>query len=213
MSDPRPSSENTRAEILRAARQLFATRGIDQVTVRDIAADAGVTHALVHRYFGTKEEIVSEIIRREVLAASRTPVAPDQEGLTPLEIVRRMLLYGLTDARNTLLLIARAELAGLEPEKMLDGEHFRPIGLMADWLKQQQAQGGTRAPETPDAALVSAVVGGAVFSMQLLAPWLMAAVGLRPEDAVERREEIVDILMGLVTRAAGAPAEQSPQAE
>ena len=35
----------------------------------DIAAAAGVTHALVHRYFGTKEEMVAEILRREIGSA------------------------------------------------------------------------------------------------------------------------------------------------
>lgn len=212
MADSRPSSEQTRAEILRAARELFATRGIDRVTVRDVAAEAGVTHALVHRYFGAKEHMVAEILRREIVAASSLPVTTEPDSVEPLELVRRMLLYGLSDARNTLLLITRAELAGLEPEKMLTDKEFRPIGLMADWLEGVQASGG-RAPGAPDAALVSAVVGGAVFAMQTLAPWLMTAVGLQPEDAERRRDEILDILMGLVTRAAGLSPEQGAQTE
>jgi AcrR family transcriptional regulator len=212
MAGTRPSSERTRAEILRAARELFATRGIDQVTMRDIAAQAGVTHALVHRYFGTKEETVAEILRREVQAACALPVVPDPQAVDPMELVRRMILYGLTDARNTLLLITRAELAGLEPEKMITETDFRPIGLMADWLEGLQAAQG-RAPGAPDAALVSAVVGGAIFAMQALGPWLMTAVGLKPEDVESRREEILEILMTLVARAAGTPAEEPAKAK
>jgi AcrR family transcriptional regulator len=213
MADRRGSSEQTRADILRAARELFATRGIHEVTVRDIAAEAGVTHALVHRYFGTKEEMLAETLRREMHAVTALPVVPDPSAVAPLELVRLMLLYGLTDARNTLLLISRAELTGLEPEKMLDGEQFRPIGLMADWLRRQQTQTGGRAPGTPDAAILSAVVGGAIFAMQTLGPWLMTAVGLKPEDAAERREEMIDILMDLIARAAGTPAEEGAEAE
>lgn len=208
MGDPRGSSEKTRAAILRAARELFAARGLDTVTVRDIAAQAGVTHALVHRYFGTKEEVVAEILRREMQAASAIPVVTGLSAVDPLEVVRRMVLYGLTDARTSLQLITRAELAGLEPEKMLDENDFRPIGLMADWLKKQQAESGGRPPGAPDAALTGAVIGGVIFSMQILGPWLAAAVGLEPGDLDDRREEIVDILMELVRWAAGLPAQQ-----
>ena len=55
MGAPRGDSAVTRKVILAAARDLFATHGVDGVSVRQIAAAAGVNHALVHRYFGTKE--------------------------------------------------------------------------------------------------------------------------------------------------------------
>jgi AcrR family transcriptional regulator len=53
---PRGVSEVTKVEIRAAARRLFAERGVNGVTVREIAQAAGVTHGLVHRYFGTKED-------------------------------------------------------------------------------------------------------------------------------------------------------------
>jgi AcrR family transcriptional regulator len=210
MGEARGSSERTRGEILRAARELFATRGIAAVTVRDIAAEAGVTHALVHRYFGTKEEMLAEILRREVQAASSIPVVPDFTTGDPLEMIRRGLMFGLTDARNTILLIARAELSGLQPESMLTETEFRPIGLLADWLKERQVETGDESAELPDPALVSAVVGGAVFALQTLGPWLMTAVGLKPEDVAARRPEILAILMDVVTRAAGSAPGGTP---
>lgn len=50
-------SDRTRASILEAARALFAQRGYDGTTVRDVASEAGVDAALVIRYFGSKEEL------------------------------------------------------------------------------------------------------------------------------------------------------------
>jgi TetR/AcrR family transcriptional regulator, repressor for neighboring sulfatase len=209
MGDARGSSEKTRAEILRVARDLFATRGIATVTVRDVAAAAGVTHALVHRYFGTKKELVADVLRRELEAASALPVSQDPEAVDPFEMVRRLVLYGLSeDASDTLFLITRAEIAGLEPEKMLPKEQRTPIGIMTAWLRQQQAEPGRYMKGAPDAAVLSAVIGGAIFGMQLVGPWLMTGVGLDPQDAVARRGEIADILVGLIARAAGLPAEQ-----
>lgn len=53
----RPGSPDTRASILDAARSLFATGGLSGTSIRAIAAKAGVDPALVHHYFGTKDEL------------------------------------------------------------------------------------------------------------------------------------------------------------
>lgn len=53
----RRDPEGHRAAILASAEELFAARGYEGATVRDIAARAGVTHGLVMRHFGTKEEL------------------------------------------------------------------------------------------------------------------------------------------------------------
>jgi AcrR family transcriptional regulator len=50
-------SDRTRASLLEAARALFAERGYEGTTVRDVAAVAAVDPALVIRYFGSKEEL------------------------------------------------------------------------------------------------------------------------------------------------------------
>ena len=52
----RPGSPDTRAEILAQARALFSAQGYPGTSVRAIAAAAGVDAALVHHYFGTKDE-------------------------------------------------------------------------------------------------------------------------------------------------------------
>ena len=50
------------------ARSSFADRGFDRTTIRAVAADAGVDPALVHHYFGSKEDLF--------LAALEIPVDP-----------------------------------------------------------------------------------------------------------------------------------------
>ncbi|MEU4313025.1 TetR family transcriptional regulator [Nocardia sp. NPDC024068] len=47
----------TRVAILSAAQELFAERGYERATVRDIATRAGVNQALLFRYFGNKDEL------------------------------------------------------------------------------------------------------------------------------------------------------------
>ena len=47
----------TRAAILAAARAAFAERGFDGAPLREIAASAGVDQALIHHYFGSKQQL------------------------------------------------------------------------------------------------------------------------------------------------------------
>jgi AcrR family transcriptional regulator len=49
---------------LEAATRRFATQGYERAGAREIAADAGVTAALINRYFGSKEELFAEVIKR-----------------------------------------------------------------------------------------------------------------------------------------------------
>lgn len=63
-----PGNSDTRDRILVNARKLFARNGIDKTSIRSIAAAAGVDSALVHHYFGTKQQLF--------VAAIRIPVDP-----------------------------------------------------------------------------------------------------------------------------------------
>ncbi|MCI3132485.1 TetR/AcrR family transcriptional regulator [Phenylobacterium aquaticum] len=55
--------EATRAAILDAARRLFGRSGYDQVSLREIAAEAEADVALVKRYFGGKEGLFTEALK------------------------------------------------------------------------------------------------------------------------------------------------------
>ena len=58
----RPQSDSA-DKIKRIARQLFAERGVDGVTVRDIAEASGQkNHAAVAYYFGSKDALVRELL-------------------------------------------------------------------------------------------------------------------------------------------------------
>ena len=49
--------------MLDAAATLFALRGVDAVSLRDIAAAADVHVSLIIRYIGHREELVAEVFR------------------------------------------------------------------------------------------------------------------------------------------------------
>ena len=54
-------AQQTREEILRAARQLFAERGYTRTSVRDIAEAAGVSAQTVYDSIGSKQAVVARL--------------------------------------------------------------------------------------------------------------------------------------------------------
>lgn len=64
----RPGNPDTREGILDAARSAFADKGYDGASIRGIATSAGVDPALVHHYFGTKDQLF--------LSAMNVPMDP-----------------------------------------------------------------------------------------------------------------------------------------
>ena len=54
----------TKAAVFNAAERLFALHGFQNVSVRDITAEAGVNLAAVNYHFGSKDGLLFEIFRR-----------------------------------------------------------------------------------------------------------------------------------------------------
>jgi AcrR family transcriptional regulator len=69
----RPGPSTTRAEILDAARASFAERGYDGTSVRGVAARAGVDPALVHRFFGSKDDLLVASLTIAMNPSERIP--------------------------------------------------------------------------------------------------------------------------------------------
>jgi AcrR family transcriptional regulator len=53
----RPGNQDTRGQIITAARQAFAEKGFAGASMRAIAAEAGVDAALIHHYFDSKQQL------------------------------------------------------------------------------------------------------------------------------------------------------------
>ena len=69
----RRDPEASRAAILQAAREVFNERGYARATIREIARRAGVTHGLVMRHFGTKEQLLFQALPGPRVAAEVAP--------------------------------------------------------------------------------------------------------------------------------------------
>jgi AcrR family transcriptional regulator len=66
-----PATSGTRELLLAAAARLFAERGLAGVSVRTIAAEAGVNWSLVGYYFRGKDRLLAEVYRRHCATLNR----------------------------------------------------------------------------------------------------------------------------------------------
>jgi AcrR family transcriptional regulator len=93
----RPKAEDSPAssdEILLVALRAFATHGYDGTSVRELNQQLGVSHNLLNRRFGSKEQLWRATVDRwigEVVAELATAISDDQ-GEDPLEAVRRLIV-------------------------------------------------------------------------------------------------------------------------
>jgi AcrR family transcriptional regulator len=53
-------------QIIETAERLFAERGFDGTSVRDIAHEAGVNIAMISYYFGSKENLMEALLEWRV---------------------------------------------------------------------------------------------------------------------------------------------------
>jgi AcrR family transcriptional regulator len=93
----RRSPELARQEILDAAERVFANFQPDQVGLKEVAREAGVSHALITHYFGTYAGLLEAALERRIravreatLARLREPAAMSRPGEL-LELLFRTL--------------------------------------------------------------------------------------------------------------------------
>jgi AcrR family transcriptional regulator len=83
MSTEAPGTSDTRESLIKQAARLFAERGYDAVSVREIVEAAGVTKPALYYYFGNKEGLARAVLDEMVVAAVAVRDRAFKEAKTP----------------------------------------------------------------------------------------------------------------------------------
>ncbi|MEX0781048.1 MAG: TetR family transcriptional regulator [Dehalococcoidia bacterium] len=190
-------AEDTRERILDAAEHLFAERGFDGTSIRDVTAEAGVNLAAVHYHFGSKEDLLRSVLERVVLpanalrlemmrAANATP-----GGAAVADLLRAFILPELRLARDLgprgqciTRLIGRMFSEPNEVVHQLASDLFSEVGgCFIEGLHQALPD----LPEEEVAFRMQCVVGVFTFFMAdtVPSPWKLIDLD-DPEGATER---------------------------
>lgn len=64
---PRPDNAAMRGQLLDLATELFAARGVAATTIAHIAQRAGVTPAMVHYYFKSRDQLIDAVVLERIV--------------------------------------------------------------------------------------------------------------------------------------------------
>ena len=177
--------DEVRRAVLDAAGALVAERGPDGFSVRDVAGRAGVNHALVHRHFGTKAEVVEAVLAEEAAALVAAIAATDLPtgGPAPPEQVAALLDL-LAERPTYWRTLVHAVLQ--TPEAAVPGTAQTTELFAGLWRGQD-----------PDRAASSAVAGMTALGWLLFGGFMSEATGADP-DEVRRlvAAQLADALAG-----------------
>jgi AcrR family transcriptional regulator len=93
---PPPRPDSPRDRVLDAAIRLFADRGFEACTMRDLAAAVGVKAPALYNHFASKEVLLSEAVEhtlREFFTRVVGPLPTDPEGARLEHVVRRYVHF------------------------------------------------------------------------------------------------------------------------
>ncbi len=132
-------SDPVHEKLLDAAEKLFAEKGFDGTSVRDITAEAKCNVAAVNYHFGSKEKLYTEVFRRKLTVLRDVRVRRIDEvmargGETTLEDLLRAFgkaffepLVGVSSGPRFIKLWLREMLDQRLPATMFVEETFRPV--------------------------------------------------------------------------------------
>lgn len=169
--EPRVTSPGSRSAILTAAGELFAERGYDHVTIRDIAARAQVSPAMVMKCGGSKRQLFFEAARVIPPALPDVPVPELGEALVR-ELVERFRDESIEPLTRALVL----RLSAPDPESVR--ERF-----VSGYLDPLTARLGGDDEARLRAELAVAALAGLAAGLRIFEAPLMRASG----DQVVRR--------------------------
>ncbi len=154
----RPGANETREAILVAARDAFAAHGYEKATIRAIARDAGVDPALVHHFYGSKQDVFK--------AAVSNVLAPIGEAMAG---VGRGADSGVTSQRLARVLV---ELWEREPTRgALVGAVRAAVtsetaaGLLRGIVQEHAIAAVAASTNEPDAELRANLIGATMVGM------------------------------------------------
>jgi AcrR family transcriptional regulator len=154
----RPGVSGTREAILDAARRAFAEQGYQQATIRGVADLAGVDPALVHHYFGTKQDLFVAAVELPVNPVEQLMAVladePDRIGQRIVEVF--LSIWDHAADRSPLLALIRSAV----------GDE-RAAAMLREFITEEVLGQLARRLGSPDARLRATLVGSQLIGLAM----------------------------------------------
>ena len=174
--------------ILQVAEKLFAEKGFDGTTVREISKAAKINIAMVSYYFGSKDKMLEALIRFRTEDLSIKIQNLIKESLSPLEKMNRLIEFYISriNQNKDIYKIMHFELSS--KKRMLNFESFtqvkkRNVASLRIIIKEGQDLGIFNLDVNID--LIAPTILGTFFHFQMNRPYYESIFNLQNDQAFE----------------------------
>lgn len=175
-------------QILQVAEKLFAEKGFDGTSIRNISKEAGINIAMVSYYFGSKEKLLEALIFNRTSDMKIQLDNLHKEAITPLEKLDKLVeLYIVRAVKNRCIYqIVHFELAN--NKRNLDIKSFtdvkkKNLEIFEKIIGEGQEQGVFR--KDVNIALIPSTIFGNFLHFQMNRPLYEDLLNLKSESAYD----------------------------
>jgi AcrR family transcriptional regulator len=171
MIDVHSKNEMIRAEILKAAEELFQKWGLNKTTMEDIAKQAGKGKSTLYYYFKSKEEIFEAVVMKEAFEVSRILHEAIESATTAAEKLQTFAQVGLEEMKKriTCYEIVRQEIRDMNDliKKIRGRIDARDVGVMKNILIYGIRNGEFMLFNEDEINLLSALIVNGIRSLEM----------------------------------------------
>jgi AcrR family transcriptional regulator len=174
---------SVRQALIEAASKLFAERGPGDVSVRELAALAGVNHGLIHRHFGSKDGLLQATMA-QLAEGVADSIGPDDASESLTDLLNAT--FGATEEATHWRILARSILDGIPVSELQDD--FPVVERML-----AAAERSSSSPLSARALVTLLLAGG--LGMLLFEPYLRQATGQDESQWIATRKELAALAL------------------
>jgi AcrR family transcriptional regulator len=163
-------AQERRKQLIETAFQLFAEKGMEKTSIRDIAGAAGVAQGLIYHYFHSKEDLLWAIVSQynpvpEISAIfAGSADRPARQVLPEAATKMLRLLSERSELQNLARIILREALIRPQMQYAVRLMQAVGIGFLTRYLDARIAAGELR-PHNPD--VTARMMIGSIIMLQL----------------------------------------------
>ncbi len=161
-------AETRRSQLLEAALRLFAEQGVENISMKDLAAEIGAAQGLIYHYYASKDELLLAVFQRYNPLPEMKAMIESLYGLSIEEGLLQFAngLTGLLEQKRHIFRLLAREL--LSPRSMLLDQvvPFREglIEMMTGYF-QERIEAGELKPQQPLIAIHMLVSGFLILAL------------------------------------------------
>lgn len=173
-------------QILEVAETLFAEKGFDGTSIRDISKEANINVAMVSYYFGSKEKLLESLVLYKTSGLKELLSDLIEEELEPVDKIYKLIdLYvNRLNCNKGIYRILHFELAS--KKRVLELESFtdiKKVNLKSLELIIQEGQNKGVFRKDVSIELITPTVLGTFFHFQMNKPFFQDLLDLETEEA------------------------------